>query len=211
MKIRYIFTVLTLVVAMLVPLAGDAEQPVRKLPAAHADAASHFADKGSLMHGALANVRINSPFADLDKEPAKSVGHELEDLVAEMTDFAASFLGTRYRLGASGPGRFDCSGFTSYVFKKFGFAINRDSRSQYTQGEKVADGDLRPGDLMFFSSRSSGKGRVGHVGMVVDVYPDGTCKFIHASTKHGVVYQKFPDGAYYSRHYIGAKRLIGTM
>lgn len=211
MKIRHIFYALVLAVSVTMPLAGQAELPVRKLPEAHADAALHFADKGSLMYGALANVRINSPFADLGKASAKSAGHEFEDLVAEMTDFAASFLGTRYRLGASGPGRFDCSGFTSYVFKKFGFAINRDSRSQFTQGEKVAEGDLRPGDLMFFSSRSSGKGRVGHVGMVVDVYPDGSCKFIHASTKQGVVYQNFPDGAYYSRHYIGAKRIVGVL
>lgn len=96
------------------------------------------------------------------------------------------------------------------MFKNFGFALNRDSRSQYLQGEKVAQDELRPGDLMFFSSRSSGKGRVGHVAMVVDVNADGSCTFIHASTKHGVVYQKFPDGAYYSRHYLGARRIVGS-
>lgn len=207
MKISKILSIIMLMAFAAV--SAQAKQPVKGLPAAHTEAASHFAEEGSLMHGALANVRINSPFVDLAKQVDKSVDRGVEELVGEMADFAASFLGTRYRLGASGPKQFDCSGFTSYIFKKFGFDINRDSRSQYTQGSKVADGDLRPGDLMFFSSRSSGKGRVGHVGMVVDVYPDGSCKFIHASTKHGVVYQKFPDNAYYSKHYIGAKRLIG--
>nr|WP_303643252.1 C40 family peptidase [uncultured Duncaniella sp.] len=120
-------------------------------------------------------------------------------------------LGTRYRLGATGPNQFDCSGFIGYVFRNFGFNLNRDSRSQYLQGEHIDKGEIKPGDLLFFSSRSSGKGRVGHVAMVVDVNNDGSCRFIHASSsKRGVVYQNFPDNGYYSRHFIGAKRIIGT-
>lgn len=80
---------------------------------------------------------------------------------------------------------------------------------QFTQGTKVDRDDLRPGDLMFFSSPRSGKGQVGHVGIVVDVDEStGSVTFIHASTKKGITYQKFPDGGYYSRAYIGAKRVI---
>ncbi len=80
---------------------------------------------------------------------------------------------------------------------------------QYAQGSEVPKEDLKPGDLMFFSSPRSGRGRVGHVAMVVDVDPDsGKCTFIHASTSKGVSYQTFPDGGYFSRNYIGAKRVI---
>ena len=131
--------------------------------------------------------------------------------VNPILDFAASHLGRPYRSGGKGPSAFDCSGFTSYVFKKFGYSLNPSSSTQYTQGEPIDLRMVRPGDLLFFSSRRSGKGRVGHVAMVVDVNPDGSCTFIHASTKRGVVYQKFPDGGYYSRNYVGAKRIIDTV
>lgn len=159
---------------------------------------------------AYENARNFSPFAAAVSAAEATSSLHL-DLAAKMTDYAASFLGTRYRLGASGPKAFDCSGFTSYVFRNFGITLSRTSRQQYTQGERVATDELQPGDLMFFSSRSSGKGNVGHVGIVVEVDNEtGSCTFIHASTKRGVVYQKFPDGGYYQKHYIGAKRILGT-
>lgn len=127
----------------------------------------------------------------------------------DITEYAAQFLGRKYVWGATGPKNFDCSGFTSYVFRKQGIELHRTSRAQYTQGEKVDRDDLQPGDLMFFSSPRSGKGKVGHVAIVVDVDENtNQVTFIHASTKKGITYQKFPDGGYYSRNYIGAKRVI---
>lgn len=69
--------------------------------------------------------------------------------------------------------------------------------------------DVRPGDLIFFSGRAGGS-RVGHVGMVAEVNPEnGTMTFIHASTRRGVVMQKYPDGGYYSRHFLKFRRVIG--
>ncbi len=119
-------------------------------------------------------------------------------LADRLKDFASKFLGRRYVWGSTGPKTFDCSGFTSYVFRNQGIELPRTSRMQ-----------LKAGDLMFFSSPRSGKGRVGHVAMVVDVNEtDGTCTFIHSSSSKGVNLQKFPDGGYYSRNFIGAKRVI---
>lgn len=165
----------------------------------------------ALVKAAYERVREDSPFTTLEAtDENNDIDSQLE-LIGRMKSFAHDLLGRRYRLGASGPTQFDCSGFVGYVFRNFGFDLNRDSRSQYMQGERVEKSDLKPGDLLFFSSRSSGKGRVGHVGMVTDVNPDGSCRFIHASSsKHGVVYQNFPDNGYYSKHYIGAKRIIGV-
>lgn len=131
------------------------------------------------------------------------------ETVRELTEYASRFLGRKYVWGATGPKSFDCSGFTGYVFRHGGIELPRTSRMQFTQGTKVDRDDLRPGDLMFFSSPRSGKGQVGHVGIVVDVDEStGSVTFIHASTKKGITYQKFPDGGYYSRAYIGAKRVI---
>ena len=71
--------------------------------------------------------------------------------VDNMLDEAFSHLGARYRSGQAGPYAFDCSGFTSYVFKNMGVELSRSSRSQYTQGEPVSKNDLQCGDLVFFT------------------------------------------------------------
>ena len=184
-----------------------------KLPQAHTSIAENevtasgglavtFADE------AMAEARANANFAmRMAAEEAASDS----PLAMAMVDYASKFIGTRYRSGASGPSAFDCSGFTSYVYKNFGITLSRSSRTQYLEGEKVSINNVKPGDLLFFSSRGSGRGRVGHVAMVVSVDNEaGTCRFIHASTKRGVVYQNFPDGGYYQRNFIGARRIIGT-
>ena len=128
-------------------------------------------------------------------------------LIEKMLNFAVSFTGSRYRYGATGPKAFDCSGFTSYVFGKFGYALNRSSHQQINNGEQIERGDLRPGDLVFFNGRSVNK-RIGHVGIVTEVDSTGDgFRFIHASTAQGVCVSK-SDDAYYSRRYMGACRPI---
>lgn len=128
-------------------------------------------------------------------------------VIKEILDFAASFTGTRYRRGANGPKAFDCSGFTSYVFGQFGYALNRASRQQINDGKQVDKSDLRPGDLVFFNGRAVNKS-IGHVGIVTEVDSSGTgFSFIHASTSQGVCVSK-SDEAYYSKRYMGACRPI---
>lgn len=132
-----------------------------------------------------------------------------ESLTADIISTAKKFLGRPYRFGAKGPKAFDCSGFTGYVFRSNGVNLGCDSRAQAVQGEHVSMADVRPGDLIFFSGRAGGS-RVGHVGMVAEVNPEnGTMTFIHASTRRGVVMQKYPDGGYYSRHFLKFRRVIG--
>lgn len=177
-----------------------------KLPAAHNES---FTTLSGLTGNAFEAVREFSPFAKVNDSDEKN-DDTASEIAGQMTDFASKYLGTRYRRGAAGPKAFDCSGFVGFVFKNFGFNLSRSSSSQYAEGIRVSREDLRPGDLLFFSGRR-GKGTVGHVAMVVDVNSDGSCTFIHASTSKGVTYQKFPDGGYYSKRYIGAKRIIGAV
>ena len=147
-------------------------------------------------------------------DPAEGAATEEElmsKVAADIAGFASQFVGRRYRYGSTGPKTFDCSGFTSYIFRTAGIELNRTSKMQYSQGEEVSKEELRPGDLMFFSSPRSGKGRVGHVAMVVEVDEmSGACTFIHASSSKGVSYQSFPDDGYFSRNFIGAKRVISA-
>lgn len=126
--------------------------------------------------------------------------------VGDVLDEAFSHIGARYRSGQAGPYAFDCSGFTSYVFKNMGIELNRSSRGQYNQGDPVSKENLQSGDLVFFTSRGSGRS-IGHVGIVVDVDPiSGSFNFIHASTK-GVKVSNSNE-AYYSRRYMGARRVM---
>ena len=120
---------------------------------------------------------------------------------------ALQYLGASYRLGTNGPTVFDCSGFTSYVYGKQNVSILRTSRSQYTQGTPIARiSDLKKGDLVFFGGRGNARS-VGHVGIVKDVDPSGSnFSFVHASIK-GVKVSNSSE-AYYSRRYIGARRIV---
>lgn len=151
---------------------------------------------------------IMPSFEELLGEPIDNLGRTggNEALKDELVSFAKNYLGIRYRRGGKTPKGFDCSGFTSYVFRQFGMKLNASSSSQYTQGEAVEDMDLLPGDLVFFSGRAVSKTRVGHVGLVTDVNPDGTFKFIHSSNSQGVTVSKSTE-PYYSRRYIGARRV----
>lgn len=163
----------------------------------------------------LANVKnrldksIISDFVSTDVQNRENqyagLSAESYDMLDDILKEGAKHLGKRYVHGAKGPNQFDCSGFTSYVYKQFGYNISPGSRIQYTQGVPVARNELRKGDLVFFTSRSSGK-NVGHVGIVVSADNEkGTFRFIHASVK-GVRYNDF--AGYYVPRYVGARRII---
>ena len=138
-----------------------------------------------------------------EQKPAMSA--ETSTLIDDLLSEARTHIGKRYRHGAKGPSAFDCSGFSSYVYRQFGYSISLSSRSQFLQGTPVDRKDLRKGDLVFFTSRSSG-GAVGHVGIVTSADNEkGTFKFIHASIR-GVKISDFEG--YYVGRYIGAKRII---
>lgn len=122
--------------------------------------------------------------------------------------YARKFLGTPYKLGASGPSRFDCSGFTTYVYKHFGYTLTPFTGAQFKEGRPVHGyADLQKGDLVFFGKRGSVRD-IGHVGIVVSVdYNRGSFRFIHASTSGGVVESESTQ-AYYMMRYIGARRIL---
>lgn len=122
--------------------------------------------------------------------------------------YARTFLGTPYKLGAAGPSRFDCSSYTSYVFKHFGYDITAYSAIQFREGREVPSyRDLQKGDLVFFGKRGSVR-NIGHVGIVVSIDKEnGSFTFIHASVSKGVVEQTF-NHPYFMMRYMGARRIL---
>lgn len=157
-----------------------------------------------LLNGMSTDIAVED-IVDEVENPEDPFGALREGLV----DYAKNYLGCRYVHGGKGPSVFDCSGFTSFVYRKFGYSLSPASRMQGTQGNRVGSvKDAEVGDLMFFSGRAGGR-TVGHVGMVVEVNKEaGTLKFIHASVKRGVTIQSFPDGAYYSKHFLHVQRVL---
>lgn len=124
----------------------------------------------------------------------------------QVIETAQHYLGRPYHRGSKGPSSFDCSGFTSYVYKSLNIKLNNCSRSQYTEGLSIDRDDLHVGDLVFFAGRNS-RGRVGHVGIVSKVNEDGNFDFIHASCSNGVTISNINE-PYYSRRYKGARRIL---
>ena len=74
---------------------------------------------------------------------------------------AARYAGTPYVYGATGPGAFDCSGFTRYVYGRFGISLPHSSGGQYAAVQHIAKADKVPGDLIFTYSSSG----IYHVGI----------------------------------------------
>lgn len=114
---------------------------------------------------------------------------------------AKEYLGYRYVWGGMSPAGFDCSGFVNYVYKQHGYSMNRVAQSIYSNdGVSVEKDDLQLGDLVFFGYSGSS---VTHVGLYI-----GDGQMIHASTYNtGVIISDLSD-SYYTRMYVGAKRII---
>ncbi len=112
---------------------------------------------------------------------------------------AKSLLDCKYEYGAAGPKKFDCSGFTQYVYKQCGISIPRTSADQYRSRTHVKKSDLRAGDLVFFDTNDSGG--VSHVAIYLE---DG--RIIHsANSKDDVCIDTMSSG-YYKKRYLGAGR-----
>jgi cell wall-associated NlpC family hydrolase len=75
---------------------------------------------------------------------------------------ASRHRGKPYGYGATGPSRFDCSGFTLYVYRRFGRSLPHSSGRQRARTRWIPKASRRPGDLVFFHGSGGG---VYHVGI----------------------------------------------
>jgi hypothetical protein len=127
-------------------------------------------------------------------------------LVRNIIEYSRQYLNSPYRRGSKGPKSFDCSGFTHYVFRHFGYNLNAGCTSQIRQGTKITKEELKTGDLIFFKGRNAGSVRVGHVGIVVS-NDNGSISFIHACSR-GVIIEDLERSVYYKPRYVTGVRVI---
>lgn len=113
---------------------------------------------------------------------------------------ATQHLGKPYSAGAAGPASFDCSGLTMEIYRRLGINLPHKAALQAQMGTKVGRGDLRPGDLVFFSNAEKG---VHHVGIYI-----GNDQFIHAPKTGDVVKVSSLNERYYAREFSSGSRFV---
>jgi len=120
----------------------------------------------------------------------------------QIADEARKHVGKPYVYGASGPYSFDCSGLTSYVYKQFGYSLNRTAAGQRLNGTAVSRENLQPGDIVLFYDR--GYTSIGHAGIYI-----GNGQFVHANNSStGVIITTLSESSYYSPRFVTGRRIV---
>ncbi|XVX19608.1 C40 family peptidase [Actinomycetota bacterium] len=99
---------------------------------------------------------------------------------------AASLSGIYYVYGGTTTAGFDCSGFTSYVFRQVGISLPRTAEQQRQAVTRVSN--PQPGDLVFFGSPSYHVGIYAGNGMMYDSPRSGKTTGLHKIWSSNVSY-----------------------
>ena len=150
-------------------------------------------------------LALNDPYET--RNPILLPGDSSDDEVVEMAATSGSeleqaafnYLSTPYRFGGSSRKGIDCSAFVQSVFREVEVDLPRSAREQFRVGEKVERDQLQKGDLIFFRTYARFP---SHVGIYL-----GDGKMIHASSRSHRVVVTSIDHPYYTKRYIGAKRI----
>jgi len=107
--------------------------------------------------------------AEAASRRARQIHHAVEVAVHQKGD--------RYRYGANGPRRFDCSGLVQFAYGRAGLRLPRSSREQAKAVRRIKRRRMRPGDLVFFHTR---RGRVYHVAIYTGWTRHHQRRIVHA-------------------------------
>ena len=169
-------------------------------------AATHLRRAGVCALAAIAlallpRAALAAPAAAAADRPVTRVLQSAQELAI----YALGLIGVDYRYGGNSPEHgLDCSGLVRYVFQEVvGVTLPRTSREMARLGGRVAPGDLKAGDLVFFNTRSS---PFSHVGIYL-----GDDRFIHAPHRGGEVEIVAMSQRYWQQRYDGARRLVGVV
>jgi len=146
---------------------------------------------------ALGGRGIALPIASRGATHEVNTTNSTSDSIAEL---AKKFVGSRYVSGGMSPKGFDCSGFTSYVYKQQGITLPRTAADQAYVGTTIIKANLMPGDLLIFSNTY--KAGPSHTGIYI-----GNGRFVHASTARTGVIISDLNSSYYTKHFTYGKRL----
>jgi hypothetical protein len=141
------------------------------------------------------NILVETEQIELSHgEINKSINHN------QVYPIIRKYFGVPYKYGGKNPSGFDCSGFTSYIYREaFKMDIKPVTTEQYRLGQEIKRSELNFGDLVFFNTT----GRIpSHVG----IYVGKNC-FAHSSTSKGVTISSL-NSTYYKGRFLSARRLF---
>ena len=144
-----------------------------------------------------------------DTIPEKSIPQNDPVIADSVVNYAKIFLGVPYVWAGCSSSGFDCSGYVYFVFKRFGYKIQRSSDGLDNAGIPIPLEEASKGDLIIFTGTDPNDKTVGHVGIVVSEKGQ-PLHFIHASSskKHpGVVITDYTNSGYPKR-FVGIRRLL---
>ncbi len=124
------------------------------------------------------NVEVRYALTEAIKfSPLEERANQQASLRSKVVNYGLQFVGGRYVWGGNDPHTgADCSGFVKYILKNIaGVNLPRTSREQAKVGKSVSSGEMRPGDLIFYTGSN---GVVNHVAMYI-----GNGQIVHAASK----------------------------
>ncbi|MFI8454378.1 C40 family peptidase [Kitasatospora sp. NPDC085464] len=133
--------------------------------------------------------------------PAPPVSREPQDTAPASgskeaaVDYALAQLGKPYVWGGNGPSGYDCSGLVQQAYRRAGTSLPRVADDQYAATTPIGAGQLRRGDLVFWSDNGRASG-IHHVGIYL-----GGGTFVEAPRPGRTVRVSTLDAGYYPTHF----------
>lgn len=115
--------------------------------------------------------------------------------------FALAQVGEQYILGGVGPDVWDCSGLVQVAYARAGISVPRVASAQYAASRRVDISEIRPGDLLFYTTVP---GQITHV----VIYTGGGRTVEAANPRRGVM-TSVVSSPWFMKHYVGAGRVVG--
>lgn len=138
----------------------------------------------------MVEANLASRGAEAANRSTRAVALTRAQKIEKVISYAMAQRGDRYRWGAAGPSRWDCSGLVSVAFKKgAGKSLPHYTGGIQRKGHAVKRSALKRGDIVFPQR--------GHVGIYL-----GNGKMIHASSGKGKVVVAKVYGFYTARRVI---------
>ncbi|WP_405360459.1 C40 family peptidase [Kitasatospora sp. NBC_00085] len=117
------------------------------------------------------------------------------DSVEAAVDYALAQLGKPYVWGGNGPSGYDCSGLVQQAYLRSGISLPRVADDQYAATTPIGVGQLRRGDLLFWSDTGRASG-IHHVGIYL-----GGGKFVEAPRPGKTVRVSTVSSGFYPTHF----------